>query len=218
MNDRRPSALPISQSGSRRPAGAVRSGLIEAGIALARDGGPGAVVLREATRHVGVSPNAAYRHFADRDELLAAVCVAAMREMASRMEAAMARVDAPPGSVAGATARLTAIGQAYLDFAAAEPGLFATAFAVPGHLAYATAPESTGPGGRSPLQLLQAALDDLVAAGILPPDRRPDAEFPVWSAVHGMAVLRSQGPLREVSAEQGEHLAELLLGFIVRGL
>ncbi|HEX3711228.1 MAG TPA: TetR family transcriptional regulator, partial [Trebonia sp.] len=58
----------------RRPRGAVRDGLVAAGLELARAGGPEAVVLREATRMVGVVPNAAYRHFADRDELLAAVC------------------------------------------------------------------------------------------------------------------------------------------------
>src|SRR5215470_3511096 len=62
----------------RRPRGAVRDGLVAAGLDLARTGGPDAVVLREATRMVGVVPNAAYRHFADRDELLAAVCTAAM--------------------------------------------------------------------------------------------------------------------------------------------
>ena len=52
----------------RRPRGAVRDGLVAAGLELARTGGPDAVVLREATRMVGVVPNAAYRHFADRDE------------------------------------------------------------------------------------------------------------------------------------------------------
>src|SRR5215469_10777589 len=76
----------------RRPRGAVRDGLVAAGIELARAGGPDAVVLREATRAVGVVPNAAYRHFADRDELLAAVCTAAMRELAGRMAARTAGV------------------------------------------------------------------------------------------------------------------------------
>ena len=56
-----------------RPRGTVRSALVEAGLELARSGGPDAVVLREVTRMVGVVPNAAYRHFADRDALLAAV-------------------------------------------------------------------------------------------------------------------------------------------------
>ena len=57
----------------RRPRGAVRDGLIAAGLELARTGGPDAVVLREATRMVGVVPNAAYRHFAARDERAAAM-------------------------------------------------------------------------------------------------------------------------------------------------
>src|SRR5258708_16651570 len=78
--------------GRRRPRGAVRDGLVAAGLELARTGGPDAVVLREATRMVGVVPNAAYRHFTDRDELLTAVCAAAMRELAARMAADVARV------------------------------------------------------------------------------------------------------------------------------
>src|SRR5919198_837232 len=56
-----------------RPRGTVRSALVDAGVELARSGGPDAVVLREVTRMVGVVPNAAYRHFADRDALIAAV-------------------------------------------------------------------------------------------------------------------------------------------------
>src|SRR6516164_8255795 len=76
----------------RRPRGAVRDGLVAAGLELARNGGPDAVVLREATQMVGVVPNAAYRHFADRDELLTAVCTAAMRDFAARMADGVARV------------------------------------------------------------------------------------------------------------------------------
>src|ERR1700739_4172142 len=89
-----PSAGEIRQAERRRrPRGAVRDGLVAAGLELARTGGPDAVVLREATRMVGVVPNAAYRHFADRDELLAAVCAAAMGELADRMAAGVARGD-----------------------------------------------------------------------------------------------------------------------------
>src|SRR5438067_2716952 len=94
------SGSPADTSGGqrrRRPRGEVRDGLIAAGLELARTGGPDAVVLREATRMVGVVPNAAYRHFADRDELLAAVCAAAMGELADRMAAGVARVPGPYG-------------------------------------------------------------------------------------------------------------------------
>ena len=86
------SASEMTGAGRRRPRGAVRDGLVAAGLELARAGGPDAVVLREATRMVGVVPNAAYRHFADRDELLAAVCTAAMDELSARIATRTGRV------------------------------------------------------------------------------------------------------------------------------
>ena len=201
----------------RRPRGAVRDGLIAAGLELARAGGPDAVVLREATRMVGVVPNAAYRHFADRDELLAAVCAAAMGELADRMAAGVARVTGPYGDADAAGRRLGAIGTAYLQFAHEEPGLFATAFAVPQQHAYGAPNDGTGPD-RTPLGQLRAALDELVDAGVLQPQRREGIEYPIWSAVHGLAVLTGQGPLRDVSAATRDHLAELTFTFIGEGL
>src|SRR5438445_512875 len=102
---------------------AVRDGLVAAGLELARAGGPDAVVLREATRRVGVVPNAAYRHFADRDALLADVCVAAMDELAGRMQQQVAAVRTGRDAQRAAIARLGALGVAYVDFAIQETGL-----------------------------------------------------------------------------------------------
>jgi AcrR family transcriptional regulator len=201
----------------RRPRGAVRDGLVAAGLELARTGGPDAVVLREATRMVGVVPNAAYRHFADRDELLAAVCAAAMRELAARMAAGIARVRGKRGDAAAARRRLRAIGTAYLEFAREEPGLFATAFALPQQHAYGAPDGGTGQEG-TPLGLLRTALDELVDAGVLQRRRRDGIEYPIWSAVHGMAVLAGRGPLRDVPDATRHHLEELTLTFIDEGL
>jgi AcrR family transcriptional regulator len=190
---------------------------VAAGLELARAGGPDAVVLREATRMVGVVPNAAYRHFADRDELLAAVCTAAMRELAARMAAGVAQVPGAYGDAVAAQQRLGAIGAAYLEFAREEPGLFATAFAVPQQHAYGVPDGGTGPE-RTPLDYLRAALDELADAGVLDRRRRDGIEYPVWSTVHGMAVLAGQGPLRDVPDATRDHLAELTLNFIGEGL
>jgi AcrR family transcriptional regulator len=201
----------------RRPRGAVRDGLVAAGLELARTGGPDAVVLREATRMVGVVPNAAYRHFAGRDELLAAVCAAAMDELATRMAAGVARVRGRPGDAAAARHRMRAIGTAYLAFAREEPGLFATAFALPHQHAYGAPDGAAGPD-RSPLGQLRAALDELVEAGVLARRRRDGIEYPVWSTVHGLAVLAGQGPLRDVPEAARQHLDELTLAFIQEGL
>src|SRR5438132_13708754 len=97
--------------------GDLRRALLDAGVELARHGGPDAVVLREATRRAGVVPNAAYRHFASRRELLQAVRSAGLAALAAAMESELA--DLPPGSHPAdfARASLRAGGTAYRRFA-----------------------------------------------------------------------------------------------------
>jgi hypothetical protein len=88
---------------------------------------------------------------------------------------------------------------------------------VPRHLedAAGTAGQVLGP---MPFQLLGTALDELVAAGVLPAERRPDAEYPVWSCVHGMAVLITRGPPRDMPEGFVRHVGDQLFAFITRGL
>lgn len=210
-------AAEITATGRRRPRGAVRDGLVAAGLELARAGGPDAVVLREAARMVGVVPNAAYRHFADRDELLAAVCTAAMRELAARMAAGTGRVRGKHGDPAAARRRLRAIGRAYLEFAREEPGLFATAFALPHQHAYGAPDTGTGQYPL-PLDQLRAVLDEMSDAGVLSQRRRAGVEYPIWAAVHGLAVLTGQGPLRDAPDAFRHHLEEVTRAFIDAGL
>jgi AcrR family transcriptional regulator len=69
--------------------GDLRNALTAAGLEMARVGGPNAVVLREATRQAGVSPNAAYRHFANQAELLDAVRSACLSQLAAAIEVEM---------------------------------------------------------------------------------------------------------------------------------
>jgi AcrR family transcriptional regulator len=166
---------------------------------------------------VGVVPNAAYRHFADRDELLAAVCTAAMRELAARMAAGVGRVRGKHGDAAAARRRLHAIGRAYLEFARIEPGLFAAAFALPQRHAYDAADGGTGQHPL-PLDQLRAVLDELADAGVLDRQRRAGIEYPIWSTVHGLAVLTGAGPLRDVPDATRHHLEEITRGFIEGGL
>ncbi|MFD8448091.1 TetR/AcrR family transcriptional regulator [Streptomyces coelicoflavus] len=190
--------------------GDLRNALIAAGVELAREGGPDAVVLREATRRVGVAPNAAYRHFADRRALLAAVSQAGLAELARTMEGEL--VTGSP-----ARARLRALTRGYLAFAQAETGLFRAAFATTG-MADTDTEEAAGVEGRTAYRLLTEALDDLAAEGALPPERRPDAEYFVWSTVHGMAVLRTDGPLRGLRPPQAEEAERRVMDAVERGL
>lgn len=193
--------------------GDLHQALLDAGVELAREGGPDAVVLREATRRAGVVPNAAYRHFANRDALLHAVSLAAMAQLARTMEAEQA-----PLPHDAARDRFRALGTGYLRFARAEPGLFRAAFYVPQDMVEAEAAVSAGSSGLTPFQLLGSALDGLLAAGAMPAERRPGAEFLVWASMHGMAVLLIDGPLRALPPPQVEDATRLLIDMIERGL
>ena len=223
----RPAAAPPARTTYRH--GDLRRALVEAGVALAREGGPDAVALREATRRAGVVPNAAYRHFASHAELLQAVRAEALAAVARSMEHELEAVSAPgprarpdgPAAVAHARARLRAVGRGYLRYARKEPGLFRIAFLRPDDTASARGVDAAKATGRSkpgPFELLGSALDGLVAAGVLPAARRPQAEYLAWSAVHGLALLVSDGPLQSVTRAQVDALAERLLEMVERGL
>lgn len=198
--------------------GDLRRTLLDAGVALARDGGPDAVVLREATRRAGVVPNAAYRHFASRQALLQAVRAEALASLAVAMEKELARRRRGPDAADVARAALRAIGVAYLKFAQTEPGLFRTAFAVPGEPETASNPAMAGRSGLNPFQLLGSALDGMMEAGVLPPGRRLGAEYLAWSAVHGLAMLALEGPLRRLTRSQTRDIGQRLLDMVEKGL
>jgi AcrR family transcriptional regulator len=184
--------------------GDLRSALIEAGLHLTRTGGPDALTIREATRRVGVSPNAAYRHFVDREALLSAVASAIQHRMAARMQGPARRQ---------ASDRLRAVGVGYIKFALDEPGWFTVAFfgADPVGLDDETA-------SAPPYLALVEALDAMVDTGALSPDRRAGAEWPCWSAVHGFAELALRGPLRHASRRDVDALAARTVDDIIAGI
>lgn len=216
MSDKRPSPARCTFRH-----GDLRRALLDAGVALAREGGPGAIVLREATRRAGVVPNAAYRHFESRQALLEAVRAAALAALACAIEAEIDAVQQLPDPRRRARAAFRGVGLGYLRFARREPGLFRTAFAARPFDVHERAVQddaARGASGMDPFELLCHALDGLVQAGVLPAARRPGAEFMAWSAVHGMAMLQLDGPLRGLGEAPSQALAERLVAMVEQGL
>lgn len=198
--------------------GDLRNALTQAAVGLARAGGPDAVVLREVARRTGVSAAAAYRHFTTRDALLARVKQHAAAALGEFLLESISHVpcDGDPGEVA--TARLRAAGEAYLGFATAHHGLFATAFCRTGHVDADGSRDGAGSVLGAPvLARLTAILDDLVAAGRMDPARRPGAEIAAWSAIHGLAVLLD-GPLRAMAPTAQALARQRTLDTVVLGL
>ncbi|HSC80998.1 MAG TPA: TetR/AcrR family transcriptional regulator [Chitinolyticbacter sp.] len=198
--------------------GDLRNALLEAGIALARSGGPDAVVLREATRQAGVVPNAAYRHFASREDLLLAVRAHALAQVARAMEAELDKLHPSVGALRYARDSVRAVGTGYLRYAHAEPGLFKTAFSSHERVEADPDPAKAGASGMNPFQLLAMALDRLAAAGGLPPERREGAEYLAWSAVHGLSLLISEGPMQGLPEPVRDVIGQRLLDMVEKGL
>lgn len=208
--------LPIKKRKTFRH-GDLRNALLTAGLEMARVGGPNAVILREATRQAGVSPNAAYRHFANQSALLDAVRSACLSRLAAAIEDEMKRCRPGRDPQAFARKSLRAVGMGYLGFAMREPGMFRTAFSVPPQV-HSPDPGNTASMGLNPFQLLSLALDRMQESGLLKGKVREGAEYLAWSTVHGLALLVLEGPLHAMPPQMVLALGERLVVMVERGL
>ena len=195
--------------------GDLRHALIEAAVELAHEGGPGAIVLREAARRVGVSPNAAYRHFDSLPDLVVQVALVALNRMALVMQSELSHCVATDDPALDAQARMEAVGRGYVRFALAEPGLFATAFTSPGKTSIAELAETESL--LRPESLLVDRLDELVATGVLNPDEYDAAAKTGWGIAHGLSMLLL-GPLSAVPVDERQALIDACLHIVTRGI
>lgn len=194
--------------------GDLRRALVEAATARIAAGGVESFSLREAARDVGVSANAAYRHFEDKSALLVAVSSAAFDRLSLYMQEQTAQAE--PTQPA-ALARLKATGRAYIAFALEHPALFRLMFSPQG-ISCAQKAQEHARSLQTPYQRLGEALDDLVAEGLLPAHRREGAELKAWTVVHGFVALVQSGRLGSLSSAAQTRAIEDLLAFVVEGL
>ncbi|CAA9436496.1 MAG: Transcriptional regulator, AcrR family [uncultured Rubrobacteraceae bacterium] len=66
--------------------------------------------------------------------------------------------------------------------------------------------------------MLGVALDGLVETGVLSRGRRPGTEFLAWPAVHGLAMLLIDGPLRGLDPARADEVGRRLIDMVERGL
>ena len=191
--------------------GNLKEALIQAARELIAEKGPAGFTFADAARSAGVSPAAPYRHFRDREALLADVA----REGFGRFEAMLAT-----GWANGKPDAITAfhnIGRAYLAFARAEPAYYAAMFE--SGLPPDANPELRAAGDKV-FAVLRTAADTLAA--MLPTGRRPPAmmmSLHVWGMAHGIASLFGRGDAgRRTLPMSAEELLESAMLIYLQGL
>jgi AcrR family transcriptional regulator len=204
-----------SKQGERGPRGYhhgnLREALIRAALELIAQKGPAGFTFAEAARWAGVSPAAPYRHFRDRDELLASVALRGFEQF----ETALARAwnNGRPDPFAA----LDRFGKRYLEFARSEPAYYSAMFeaGVPPD----TSPELRSAGDRA-FAVLRGAAEQLCAE--MPPQGRPPAlmvALHIWTMAHGVASLFGRGDAARRSLPMApEDLLEAGVLVYLRGL
>jgi AcrR family transcriptional regulator len=159
--------------------GHLRATLLQAAIQLIAEVGPAGFTLREVARRAGVSHNAPYRHFPDREDLLAAVAAQGFRELNEAMLEAVRHQRSSVG-------RLKRAGLAYVEFALRRPEHFAVMFdaAVSNHKTPDSA-EAAEQAFGTLVSLVKSCQDE----GRLPSGDLRRFALLAWSMVHGVAKL-----------------------------
>jgi len=191
--------------------GNLKEALVRAALELIAEKGPAGFTFADAARWAGVSPAAPYRHFRDRDALLADVARRGFEEFASALAKAW---DEGRPEVMAAFDRL---GKTYLAFAKREPAYYSAMFE-------AGVPLDTDrelrEASENAFAVLRAAAEKLVS--LMPSQGRPPAlmvALHVWAMTHGIASLFGRGDsVRRALPMPPEELLEAAVLIYLRGL
>lgn len=199
--------------------GNLRVALIDEALRTIEEGGVEHFSLREAAARVGVSSSAAYKHFADKAELLAEVARGGFAAMAQEVETAMTAARARGrGARQRAQAAFEAQGVAYVRFAVAQPTRYRVMFGPFGAASKRDVNGRSVISGRTPYELLLSSLDELNDVGLLHASRREEAPRLFWSLVHGLSDLMISGLLDCRDEESLKRTTVLMTRAVLAGL
>ncbi len=159
--------------------GNLQEVLLESAISLIAEAGPAGFTLREVARRAGVSHNAPYRHFRDKDELLGRVAAQGYKELAKAMIEAAARQARPLDGLKQA-------GLAYVSFALRRPEHFTVMFDAP--VSKNSHPEAAAASEHA-FSVLVQLVKDCQQRGEMPAGDELDFALLAWTMVHGIAKL-----------------------------
>ncbi|PIT05522.1 transcriptional regulator [Bradyrhizobium nitroreducens] len=214
MPARQPSKPRVRRPGAEpRPYhhGDLRRVLIDAALQLAAEGAE--VSVREAARRAAVSPGAPFRHFPNRDALMAAVAEEAQRRFRIEIEVALGKAPA-----AGPLARFRAFGLAYLRWAMRNPAHFEI-ISTGRYFAHGSSAELTRDNAEL-IALTEGILTEAAEQGLLRPGDLKQVQIAGRALVYGFARMNLDGhfPRWGVAEDEIERMAEAVIDLFIAGI
>jgi AcrR family transcriptional regulator len=196
--------------------GNLRQALIQAGLKLLAEGGVPGLSLRAAAQLAGVSHAAPYRHFRDKDALVAAIAEEGFRLLTAEMRGEIAACRSP-----SLRSRLRAAGRGYVSFAVQHAAHFRIVFGrYIGPHDKADVPASLVAAGEEAYGVLRSLIAEGVADGQLRAGAVDELALATWGHVHGLGMLIIDGQIPGLGAEPAaaRALADKLSIYIEDGL
>ncbi len=192
--------------------GNLKDALLETALKLMSDKGVGEFSLSEVARNVGVTPAAAYKHFKDKEALVAALSAHGFDLLREKFETAAPK-NKPARNATQATKRFEKIGQAYVSFGLEQPALFSLIF---GKGAAIYRKQTAAATSRTPtFAYLAEALEDLHLFGLCSKAPTTENQWFAWSAIHGCTELLLSGVSQMVAPEKA---AQVTIANLLRAL
>ncbi len=191
--------------------GDLRRVLIDAALQLAAEGAE--ISVREAARRAAVSPGAPFRHFPNRDALMAAVAEEAQRRFRAEIEAALGQMPS-----ADPLARFRAFGLAYLRWAMRNPAHFEI-ISTGRYFAYGSSAELSRDNAEL-IALTEQMLTDAAEQGLLRSADLKRIQIAGRALVYGFARMNLDGHFPRWGVEQGEieRMAEEMIDLFIAGI
>lgn len=191
--------------------GNLRDALVQAALDALEQDGPAALSLRSLARAVGVSPTAVYRHFANKDDLMAAIATEGFEGLSGEMTRRLAgEPDAP------ALRRLMILGEGYSGYAMSHPAHYRLMFGK--RMVNKDDYPALARAAAHSYGMLEHAVAEAVATGELPNVPVPLLSTMAWSLMHGLSSLHNDGMLNDPSLPRGDALGETFTRMLAESL
>lgn len=167
----------------------LRARILAASIALIEEEGLARLSMREVARRAGVTHQAPYHYFADREAILGEIAAQGFRMLSAQVQHALGELGEKPGTVSC----LETMGRAYVEFAFDHPAHFRIMFR-PELVDLDNCPEARAEGDNA-FCMLKQVVHEAVLEGLPAVPSETALVAMIWSVAHGLACLLLDGSL-----------------------